>query len=279
MQIRDISVCLASPDGDKAAFEFARDVAAAHNAHLSCAAFTILPQIVIGYGDAVGAEMYATLIQETRTAMTEAWDRFEDQSLRTEDTIELRRFEVMQNRVEALSAMNARHADLVVVTAPGADDEQPHADMLEGALLGGGRPVLVLPAGWKKPVFGKRTVMAWDGGREASRALHDSLMVMPQGALVLLTTVDAKPGETGYGAGPGWDIGAHLARHGCTVEVRNEDSIGRSTAEALLDVATAYDADLIVMGGYRHPRLQQAVMGGVTRKLVREAKVPLLLSH
>ncbi len=58
-----------------------------------------------------------------------------------------------------------------------------------------------------------------------------------------------------------------------------QDSIGRSVAEALLDVATGYEADLIGIGGYRHARLQQALLPGVTRTLLREAKVPLLLSH
>ncbi|KJS35359.1 MAG: hypothetical protein VR74_16680 [Hyphomonas sp. BRH_c22] len=73
--------------------------------------------------------------------------------------------------------------------------------------------------------------------------------------------------------------GAHLARHGCNVEVRNEDSIGRPVAKALLDVSASFDADLIVMGGYRNSRLQQAFLPGVTRTLLHETRVPLLLSH
>lgn len=278
MKIKDISVCMASPEGDRAAFAFARAFAQVRDAHLSCAAFTILPQIIVGYGDATGAELYAMAIQETREQMSASWDRFEE-SLSNEPMIELRRFETMQNRVEPLSAMNARHADLVIVQAPCSKDRQPHADFLEGALLGGGRPVLVLPSDWKKEIVGTRAVLAWDASREASRALHDGLLILPENATVIITTVDAKPGDTGYGAAPAWDIGAHLSRHGCRVEVRNEDSIGRSVAEALLDVATGYEADLIVIGGYRHARLQQALLPGVTRTLLREAKVPLLLSH
>lgn len=278
VKIKDISVCMASPDGDRAAFAFARAFAKARDAHLSCAAFTILPQIIVGYGDATGAELYAMAIQETREQMSASWDRFEE-GLSHEPMIELRRFETMQNRVEAISAMNARHADLVIVRAPGSKGRQPHADFLEGALLGGGRPVLVLPDEWKKETVGRRVVLAWDASREASRALHDSLLILPESAMVIITTVDAKPGDTGYGAAPAWDIGAHLSRHGCRVEVRNEDSLGRSAAEALLDVAVGYEADLIVIGGYRHARLQQALVPGVTRTLLHEAKVPLLLSH
>jgi nucleotide-binding universal stress UspA family protein len=165
------------------------------------------------------------------------------------------------------------------VRAPGKSDEQPHADMLEGVLLGGGRPVLIVPEDWSGSTIGTRAMIAWDASREATRAMHDSLLVIQEDATVCVATVDAKPGDTGHGAGPAWDIGAHLARHGCSVEVHNEDGMGRSTAEVLMDVASSFGADLIVMGGYRHSRLQQAFLPGVTRTLLREAKVPLLLSH
>ncbi|HAE27426.1 hypothetical protein HAD_16632 [Hyphomonas adhaerens MHS-3] len=279
MKIKDISVCMASPDGDKAAYDFAQALASANNAHLSCAAFTVLPPMILGYGDGSAGEVYASIVQQTRDTMSGAWAKFEERLNTQDPPVEMRRIEAFPNRVEALSAMNARHADIVVVRAPGKSDEQPHADMLEGVLLGGGRPVLIVPEGWTGTTVGKRAMIAWDASREATRAMHDSLLLMQDDAKVCVTTVDAKPGDTGHGAGPAWDIGAHLARHVADVEVRNEDSIGRSTAEALMDVATSFDADLIVMGGYRHSRLQQAFLPGVTRTLLSEAKVPLLLSH
>lgn len=279
MKIKDISVCMASPDGDKAAFDFAKMLAVANDAHLSCAAFTVLPPMILGYGDGSAGEVYASILQQTRDTMSGAWKKFEDSVDQQSPAIEMRHFEAFPNRVESLSAMNARHADVVVVRAPGKSDEQPHADLLEGVLLGGGRPVLIVPEEWSGTTVGHRAMIAWDASREATRALHDSLLLMNDDTKVCVATVDAKPGDTSHGAGPAWDVGAHLSRHVGDVEVRNEDSIGRSTAEALMDVATSFDADLIVMGGYRHSRLQQAFLPGVTRTLLREAKVPLLLSH
>lgn len=279
MKIKDISVCMASPDGDRAAFDFALALASANNAHLSCAAFTVLPPMILGYGDGSAGEVYASILQQTRDTMSGAWASFEEGFRHQDPAVEVRHFEAFPNRVEALSAMNARHADIVIVRAPGKSDEQPHADMLEGVLLGGGRPVLIIPEGWTGTTVGTRAMIAWDASREATRAMHDSLLLMDDNAKVCITTVDARPGDTSHGAGPAWDVGAHMSRHVGNVEVRNEDSIGRSTAEALMDVATSFNADLIVMGGYRHSRLQQAFLPGVTRTLLREAKVPLLLSH
>jgi nucleotide-binding universal stress UspA family protein len=279
MKINDVSVCMASSEDDIKAFEFARTFAEAHNAHLSCAAFSILPPMFTGYGIGGAGEVYVSIIKETRDMMKTAWDKFEKKLVGKEPAVEMRHFETFSNHVEAVSAINARHADLVIVRAPDESDEQPHADIVEGVLLGGGRPVLVLPVGWSGKSVGDRVVVGWDASREAARALHDSMLILSDDAKVCIATVDASPGETGYGEGPGWDIGGHLSRHGYNVEVRNEDSIGRSVAHALLDLTTSYDADLIVLGGYRHSRLLQAVLPGVTRTLLRKSNVPLLLSH
>lgn len=279
MKIKDIGVCMASPEDDIRTFEFARTFAASRDAHLSCAAFTILPPMFTGYGIGGAGEVYTSILQEARSAMIAAWDAFEQKQAGKEPAVEMRHFETFSNRVEALSAMNARHADLVIVRAPDKSDAQPHADMLEGVLMGSGRPVLVLPVGWNGKTVGKRAVVGWDASREAARALHHSMLVLSDDANVCIVTVDASPGETGYGQVPGWDIGAHLSRHGYKVEVRNEDSTGRSVTHALLDLATFCDADLIVLGGYRHSRLRQSVLPGVTRTMLRTSKVPILLSH
>jgi nucleotide-binding universal stress UspA family protein len=38
-------------------------------------------------------------------------------------------------------------------------------------------------------------------------------------------------------------------------------------------------ADLLVMGAYGHSRLREFILGGMTRSLLREMTVPVLLSH
>jgi nucleotide-binding universal stress UspA family protein len=75
------------------------------------------------------------------------------------------------------------------------------------------------------------------------------------------------------------DVAAHLARCGLKVEVRNADGLGRSESQALIEESRALEADLLVIGGYAHARLQEIVFGGVTRDIVRAAPLPLLLSH
>jgi nucleotide-binding universal stress UspA family protein len=88
-------------------------------------------------------------------------------------------------------------------------------------------------------------------------------------------------------------VAEHLRRHGvqaaCTVRRTRSDSVAERmtpswtpdapVAQAVLSHASDIDADLIVMGGYGHPRLWELVLGGVTRTLLQSMTVPVLMSH
>jgi nucleotide-binding universal stress UspA family protein len=276
MAIKDITALVLSVESDRPALELARQLARAHGAHLNCAAIGVMPTPLLTYSELGVGEVYARVMQEGREAVREHWAKTEALFLKEEPPIELRRYEVFANEIEWTAARIARFADVVVVQSPSDAEPRHHADLIEGALLGGGRPVLVAPQKWPARDIGARVLLAWDGSREAARACHDALVLLQSGAAVFVVTVDA---ADAHSEGAGRDIATHLARHGLAVELRNLDSVGRSAAEALREAARDVDADLMIMGGYRHPRLQQAVVGGVTRTLLHDAKLPLLLSH
>ena len=47
----------------------------------------------------------------------------------------------------------------------------------------------------------------------------------------------------------------------------------------ILLIAADIGLDLIVMGGYGHMRLQERILGGVTRGMLQSMTVPTLMSH
>jgi nucleotide-binding universal stress UspA family protein len=49
--------------------------------------------------------------------------------------------------------------------------------------------------------------------------------------------------------------------------------------DLLLAQAGAFRADLLVMGAYRHSTLHEWLFGGVTRKVLYEAGLPVLMSR
>jgi nucleotide-binding universal stress UspA family protein len=63
------------------------------------------------------------------------------------------------------------------------------------------------------------------------------------------------------------------------VEVRRLSSGGKNVGDLLLSQAAAFSADLLVMGAYGHSHLREWMFGGVTRTVLYEAGVPVLMSR
>jgi nucleotide-binding universal stress UspA family protein len=70
-----------------------------------------------------------------------------------------------------------------------------------------------------------------------------------------------------------------LAPHGAHVEVRRLSSDGKNVGRLLLSQAAAFGADLLVMGAYGHTQLREWMFGGVTRTVLYEAALPVLMSR
>ncbi|MBN3752266.1 universal stress protein [Paraburkholderia sp. Tr-20389] len=176
----------------------------------------------------------------------------------------------------------ARLADLVVAGQTDVDDPESFIaeQFVENLIMAAGRPVLLMPSSGSFTDCGKHVLIAWDGSREATRALHDAMPFLSHAANVTLLTVNADRDEPPGQRIPGADIALTLARHGAKVEVR-EVNVERFApiGEVLLSQAADLGSDLIVMGAYAHTRLRELVMGGATRTLLRSMTVPVLFSH
>jgi nucleotide-binding universal stress UspA family protein len=162
----------------------------------------------------------------------------------------------------------ARATDLVVTTktAPGALDA---GGMIEGLVLTAGVPVLVLPATAPGDV-GRTALVAWNGSREAARAVHGALPMLAEAGRVVLCGI----GEDA--AADLESVAAMLARHGVKAESEARPEPDRAAGEVLLDRVQAHGADLLVMGAYGHTRLRELIFGGATRHVLREAELPVL---
>ena len=108
------------------------------------------------------------------------------------------------------------------------------------------------------------------------RALSDALPLLKQASKVIVLGVDTGDGKHI----PGADVSAHLARHGVSAEARHiVSSSDLSAGDALLSEISDLGAGLLVMGGYGHHRMRELLLGGVTRDILRQMTVPVLMSH
>ena len=74
-------------------------------------------------------------------------------------------------------------------------------------------------------------------------------------------------------------LAVQLKRHGFEIETKLLPFAAHSTADRLLDHAYAADADLLVMGGYGHGRFREYAFGGVTREILSDCDIPVLMTH
>jgi nucleotide-binding universal stress UspA family protein len=173
-------------------------------------------------------------------------------------------------------ALNSLHTDLVIVGGP-RTSRLPGDWSAEGLLLATGVPFLLLPEPWKGSAA-EHVVVAWNASREARRAIADALPLLVGGLSVTILVVDPQKNPR-HGEEPGADVAHYLTRHGAKVVVEQVQSHGEPIASVILAYAERHHADLIVVGAYSHARTTEMIFGGVTRSLLRDAAVPLLIAH
>ncbi|MCX8133438.1 MAG: universal stress protein [Roseococcus sp.] len=278
MGVKDILVHLdGGPPGPRLAL--AADLARRLGAHLAGLFVVEVPLPVLAGADGGGGLALAALIEQLREA------EIAKAALRkAEFEAALAPFglagEWRQEEGAALGILprHARHADLLVLGQPESEDGAAMA-RVEAALFASGRPLLMVPHAGAPARIGRRVLVGWNASREAARALHDALPLMAgaEAVTVLVANPEATPGA--HGDQPGADIARHLARHGLAVTVQVVASPELGAGELLLNAAADLGADLLVMGGYGHSRLREWILGGATRTLLREATLPVLMSH
>ena len=178
---------------------------------------------------------------------------------------------------------HARCADLTIVGQPNPAEAgwSFAAQLVAAVLLEGGRPVLVVPCVGAPEIIGTNVLVAWDGGREASRALADALPILARARQVTVACLDPSASARGADALARERLLAYLHRHGVSARIESDD-LGEgdiAVGDWLLSRVADLGGDLIVMGGYGHPRWRERVLGGATRTLLSTMTVPVLMAH
>ena len=175
---------------------------------------------------------------------------------------------------------HVRTSDLIVASQRHSDwDYADMFDVPEELALGAGRPVLTVPL--KEPLgeIGSRVMVAWNGMREAARAVFDALPILRQATDVRVLWIDPQNESIGTGDVATAEICATLARHGVKCEGAQTTSNGVEVGHELLRQTAEHGSDLLVMGCYGRPRLREFVLGGATRHALHHMQVPVLMSH
>ncbi|WP_404710396.1 universal stress protein [Sphingomonas sp. MMS24-J13] len=168
----------------------------------------------------------------------------------------------------------ARLVDLVVMPRP-EQHETECRHVADTLLADSGTPCLFVPADFKYDGI-RRIVIAWNGTREATRAIDEAMPLLQKAEaveVVVVGDVEHMPTPAGIEA-----LERHLARHGIVIGTTQATN-SRDTAEIILDCCQIFRADLLVMGAYGHARMAETILGGVSRSILLHAPLPVLMVH
>jgi nucleotide-binding universal stress UspA family protein len=177
--------------------------------------------------------------------------------------------------IRDLVSRSARLADITILGSGRQFEEGDWEEIREAALLGSGRPILLVPSmGLEEESF-ETIVIAWKDSIEVARAIAASDPFLRLAKKVYLVTVGDIAQETAALQQAENYLQLHFAELRSEIIAPSDDNIG----ETLISACEARDRALLVMGAYSHWRWQERVFGGVTEYVLREARAPVLMAH
>ncbi|TFW33864.1 universal stress protein [Massilia horti] len=256
---------------------FAAALANSEDAHLIGAAVTGVSRFL--YQEA-GLDIEQSVVTGYLQRMDEVARQGAEQFVTLVRAAGVRSFEprTVADDAEGALVRLSRFADLIVLSQ--TDPKQPDTDGTRGlpeyVVLGTARPVLLVPHAGEHGRLDGKALVAWDGSLAATRALAQALPLLRRASAVLV--VQFNPGIQVDLALQGADMLAWLGRHGINATV---EALPRAidTGNALLSLAADRQASLLVMGAYGHTRFRELIVGGVTKTVLENMTVPVLMAH
>jgi nucleotide-binding universal stress UspA family protein len=168
----------------------------------------------------------------------------------------------------------SRLYDTTIVLQPEAGHGGYDNSIPQGVLFNSGGPMLMVPHTHKGPLRAHHVGIAWDGSRLAARAVRDAMPFLTGAKAVTVIAVneDARAASSN-------DLVGHLGRRGIAARPQRVTVDRGNIQGAILSIAAESGIGLLAMGGFGHSRLQERILGGVTRDMFASMTVPVLMSH
>ena len=180
------------------------------------------------------------------------------------------------DQIKRQFAIRARVNGLVFAEA-GIPGELLGGALIEPLLFESGRPVLVVPNGYAREISFDHVLIGWDGSTSAARAVWDSIPLLRLAKTIEIVTVT---GEKDLSQVPAANtLAPMLSFLGRKVAVSILALDGGTVAGTIKNHATRTGAGLVVQGAYGRSRWREFVLGGVTREMLGDSPLPLLMSH
>ena len=256
-----------------ARLQVAFDIARATGGHITCLQAVSYDVFAPGdiYGSAIAVAMPAIKEKaEKLRAQTEA--RLEHEGVAWDWRFT---YGIAPHRLLEASPL----ADVVIVgpAEAGSDGRGPSA-LVGDLVMKASAPVLVVPGDGGALDVGAPMLVAWNGSSEAAHALRAAVPLLAGSRQVTLASIAETSDKPRFDF-PSTEGAKYLGRHGIACEIVEIPRGEASIADTLFSAAQMRECGLMVMGAYGHSRLAELLLGGVTRQMLSEPAMPILLAH
>lgn len=258
----------------EARMQVALDLARASGGHITC--LQAVSYEVFAPGDFYGSAMAAAM-PRIKEAAEELRKEIET-DLANEDVAWEWRF-LYGMPEQRLLEQSALHD--VIIVGPhdvGEEGSRGPSSMVGELAIKAPVPVLVVPGDTKKFEVSAPALIAWNGSPEAATALRMALPLLAQASKVFIACVSEEDEKSFYDFPP-TEAAMYLNRHGIDGEVISIPKGKAKISDTLFSAAQMRDCGLIVMGAYGHSRLAEMLLGGVTRRMLSDPPMPILLGR
>lgn len=208
------------------------------------------------------AEAFRALVEPRLDAEDIRWDWVEELGM-------------ADNRMQHHAALT----DLAIVGASPPEGTPRGPSPLAGILAVHCKaPIMVVPDSAKGLDVSGPAVVAWNGSIESSRALRAALPLLERAASVYLLSVK-DPEDDDEPELPPLSGAEYLARHGIDCQLVELPRGTMAVHEVLREAARMRGASCLIMGAYGRPRLVETLFGGVSRAMLSNPDLPILLAH
>ncbi len=175
---------------------------------------------------------------------------------------------------KAVMSAEAGKGGLVVIGHQAQSHGGRVRDAIQASLFDAEAAVVLVPP-MVPLTMGLHPAVAWKPSEAANRAVQAALPLLLAAERVTVLVAD----EDGSGDAMSPALQDVQRTLDSRFELRRVDPRGRRTSMALLEEAQAVGADLLVMGAYTRRRLIEFVLGGVTRDVLADVSLPVLMHH
>jgi nucleotide-binding universal stress UspA family protein len=278
--LRDIVVHIPVDQSAKPIIDCATSIGTMFDAYLegiACVYPTLSPAIgqtfdpVMAFGNAAAGTM-----QYNTDQAESVLNQFKDSASRVGIQHGARYINGSHAPIPTLTEISRLH-DLSIVAQPSHSKPSHDALLPEAILFGSGRPMLMIPYIHVGPLKLDRALVCWDGSQPAARAVHEAMPFLRKARDTDIVTVNED--STAASEVSAKVLQSHLARHYISADIHRRTASVSDIYNDILSLAADIGTNLMVMGGYGHSRLREAILGGVTRGIFKTLTVPALISH